>query len=253
MNIDYYFPHWGPFVQKVKSSQPLIDELLIRGRAIKGRVDLDNRDSLAGVLDHEYRYPGGKDVSGQAQKIPEDLILPDSTSVSEWAAIAQKIKGPQPKDDKFEDWFVPKFKPYIEFYVDKMEEHSEMHFVTKPYTWFLESLWINFQQAGDYQPPHLHDGHLSFVIYLQFPKEIVEENKKTKGDRNNAGPGAINFMFGEAIDFSKSVVSWIPEEGDLVIFPAWLKHYVHPYKSEVERISVSGNLKFNLLPSQVDS
>ena len=28
------------------------------------------------------------------------------------------------------------------------------------------------------------------------------------------------------------------------IFPAWLPHYVMGFKSDVERISVSGNLKF---------
>jgi hypothetical protein len=28
----------------------------------------------------------------------------------------------------------------------------------------------------------------------------------------------------------------------MFIFPAWLKHYVAPYKSDVTRISVSGNV-----------
>ena len=34
----------------------------------------------------------------------------------------------------------------------------------------------------------------------------------------------------------------MPEENDMFIFPAWLKHYVAPYKSKVTRISVSGNV-----------
>jgi hypothetical protein len=33
----------------------------------------------------------------------------------------------------------------------------------------------------------------------------------------------------------------MPEEGDMYIFPAWLKHWVAPYKSDCTRISVSGN------------
>ena len=33
-----------------------------------------------------------------------------------------------------------------------------------------------------------------------------------------------------------------PEEGDMFIFPAWLKHWVSPYKSDVVRVSVSGNI-----------
>ena len=36
-------------------------------------------------------------------------------------------------------------------------------------------------------------------------------------------------------------MSFPPEEGDMFIFPAWLKHWVAPYKSNCTRISVSGN------------
>ena len=34
------------------------------------------------------------------------------------------------------------------------------------------------------------------------------------------------------------------KKGDLYIFPALLKHWVCPYKSDFERVSVSGNFKF---------
>ena len=251
MNIDYYFPHWGPFVQKTKLAQPLVDQLLTRGRQLKGRVDLDHRDSLAGVLDQEYRFPGGPTKYATAQQVTEDLVLPTSENPLEWEALARKLKGKG--EDVFETWFVPGFKPYVDFYIEKMEERLEMLFMSKPFTWDLESLWINFQQSSDFQPPHLHDGHLSFVIYLQFPEEIVEENKKSIGDRKNSGPGTINFMYGEILDFSKSVFALLPEEGDLLMFPSWLKHYVIPYKSDVERISVSGNLKFNLTKKESPS
>ena len=37
-------------------------------------------------------------------------------------------------------------------------------------------------------------------------------------------------------------MSFMPEEKDMFISPAWLKHYVAPYKSDVTRISVSGNV-----------
>ena len=35
----------------------------------------------------------------------------------------------------------------------------------------------------------------------------------------------------------------VPEEGHLVIFPAWLNHYTTPNTSDDVRISISGNLK----------
>ena len=36
--------------------------------------------------------------------------------------------------------------------------------------------------------------------------------------------------------------SVFPEEGDMYIFPAWLKHWVYPFKTDCTRISVSGNV-----------
>jgi gentisate 1,2-dioxygenase len=36
--------------------------------------------------------------------------------------------------------------------------------------------------------------------------------------------------------------SFFPEEGDIFIFPAWLKHWVYPYRSDAIRVSVSGNI-----------
>jgi hypothetical protein len=44
---------------------------------------------------------------------------------------------------------------------------------------------------------------------------------------------------------SISLVHQMPEENDIYIFPADLRHWVFPFKSKVERISVSGNILFD--------
>ena len=44
--------------------------------------------------------------------------------------------------------------------------------------------------------------------------------------------------------FSNNCFRHLPEVGDLFIFPAWLIHHVYAFKSDVERISVSGNIEF---------
>ncbi len=74
---------------------------------------------------------------------------------------------------------------------------------TQNLQYILTDLWCNFQKANEFNPPHNHGGLLSFVI------------------TNN---------------------SFFPQEGEMFIFPAWLKHWVFPYKSDVTRISVSGNI-----------
>ena len=104
----------------------------------------------------------------------------------------------------------------------------------------LESLWANFQGPGDFNPPHSHGGALSWVIYLQIPDELIEENKQYKG--TSAGPGGITFTYGDGPREVITYQTYLPHTCDMYIFPAWLQHWVYPFKSDVERISVSGNV-----------
>ena len=109
--------------------------------------------------------------------------------------------------------------------------------------YIVSDLWCNFQNPNEFNPPHNHGGILSFVIYLKVPKEIREECKAHQEPKASAGPGSISFFMGDA-DKKNTITnnSFFPEEGDIFVFPAWLKHWVYPYKSDVVRVSVSGNI-----------
>ena len=145
--------------------------------------------------------------------------------------------------EDYGDWFVPKFTPYIHAYIEGIQTSWEVDI--KPIKECITtSLWLNYQKAKEYNPPHHHEGDLSFVIYLQVPDEIKKENEKMQGVHNNAGPGMINFSYGNDMPLSIGSYSTLPRVGDILIFPAWLPHYVHAFKSDVERISVSGNVIF---------
>ena len=58
------------------------------------------------------------------------------------------------------------------------------------------------------------------------PEELKKENKEYKG--RSGGPGGIQFIYGEGIRDAITYQSHFPEEGDMFIFPAWLKHWVSP-------------------------
>ena len=135
-----------------------------------------------------------------------------------------------------------KLLPMLSQYVGVYDQMYEK-FVNKPYEkkpeYILSALWINYQKQNEYNPPHDHDGKLSFVIYLQIPDKLKEEHAAYKG--KSCGPGGIQFIYGDGPRDSITYQSLFPEEGDMYIFPAWLKHWVAPYKSDCIRISVSGN------------
>ena len=143
--------------------------------------------------------------------------------------------------EDYESWFVEKFTPYLDLYVDALVSNwLPDKKINK--TYYMKAPWINYQKANEYNPPHNHAGDLSFVTYLQVPDEIKEECELSKDQRKNTGPGTINFNYGLEMPCNVSSFARLPRAGDIFIFPAWLKHYVNAFKSDVERISVSGNI-----------
>ena len=123
-------------------------------------------------------------------------------------------------------------------------DQAYQKYTMKPYDkkpeYLLTALWINYQKANEFNPPHDHDGKLSFVTYLSIPEELKKENAAYTG--KSCGPGGIQFLYGNGPRDCVTIYSIFPEENDMFIFPAWLKHWVAPYRSDVTRISVSGNV-----------
>lgn len=102
-----------------------------------------------------------------------------------------------------------------------------------------KSMWLNIQKAGEFNPPHHHDGYISGVIYLEVPDEIIEEKKKNPVGFK--GYGEISFYYGEDISCS-TYYHLMPIVGQIILFPAKLRHSVHPFYSDVRRVSVAFNL-----------
>lgn len=128
------------------------------------------------------------------------------------------------------------FNNYINFY----EHYYNTTLTNKEYT--VQSSWVNFMKAGEYNPPHIHDDDFSCVLYLKIPDLLKKENDSYTG-RDASGPGGITFMYGEDRKDCITEVPIQPEEGDMYIFPANLRHVVKPFKSKVTRISLSANFK----------
>tara|TARA_B100000035_G_scaffold255499_1_gene225170 strand:- start:1191 stop:1796 length:606 start_codon:yes stop_codon:yes gene_type:complete len=157
----------------------------------------------------------------------------------------QDLAGHLDKELKFtledRDWFLKKFSTYLNDYMIFLNEYHNKKFNVNCK---LTDLWINYMKSGEFNPPHIHSQQLSFVIYLQVPEELKQEHKNYKGT-DSAGPGGIKFIN----DFNNDIlniaeVPIFPKENECYIFPASLNHMVFPYKSNCERVSVSGNIEF---------
>ncbi len=156
----------------------------------------------------------------------------------------------------YKDDYLLKVEPYLKTYVERFFNglYSQWGSENKMVTNLLEiqydrrqkrqgklrldTLWINFSQKHDFNPPHTHTGILSFVIFCQVPEEIF----KVQADSNTQRAGEIHFSYGEPITkIMGNEFPIKPYENLMFIFPAELKHFVPAYWIDAERISVSGN------------
>ena len=144
------------------------------------------------------------------------------------------------REDK--DWFLSKFSPVIS---DHMKFLNEYHNKDIQVNIELTDLWVNYMQKGEFNPPHIHNQQLSFVIYLKVPQELIDENKNYIGS-DSAGPGGIKFINDWNADILNiAEVPIFPKKNECYIFPGSLVHTVYPFQSDCERVSVSGNFRFS--------
>ena len=144
--------------------------------------------------------------------------------------------------------YVDEIAQFLTVYDAAYQKFKNEKYKIKP-EYMLNALWGNYMKKHEYNPPHDHSDWLSFVIFLKVPKEITKEQDDFIG--NSAGPGSLSFLYGEGNRQSITYQSVKPQERDIFIFPAWIKHYVAPFYSDVTRISVSGNISNSALLSQI--
>ena len=114
--------------------------------------------------------------------------------------------------------------------------------------WNKHDGWVNFQAKGEYNPPHVHSGLLSFVYWEKIPFSSNSEWKAGfdfKTTNRVISNGGIYFQF----PMTKSKIEIIQThfnnkwEGHLALFPNYLTHGVNPFFSSDEyRVSYSGNI-----------
>ena len=171
-----------------------------------------------------------------------ELLKKESeASVKEELSYTHRLAGIIQKEYKLRDLKIiqPFMKDLVNIYDQVWDKWRNSDKPSKN-KYLIKAMWVNYQRQHEFNPPHDHSDDLSFIVYLKIPKEIKEEYDNYKG--KSSGPGGISFIYGEGNRQAITYQAHFPEEKDLFIFPAWLKHYGAPFKSDVERISVSGNI-----------
>lgn len=105
----------------------------------------------------------------------------------------------------------------------------------------LTNLWININPINSFNRPHLHPGAIfSGVYYIDCN---IDSGKLVFKHPSIAQQYSLDEEIIESYtEFNAATWSVLPEIGKLIIFPAWLEHYVEPNASDKERVSIAFNV-----------
>ncbi len=105
-------------------------------------------------------------------------------------------------------------------------------------------MWANVNGQYNFNAMHIHaDALISGVIYLKVARD--DQGLIQFFDSREGSPTSYWRCFSqlpEETEMTQGVVTVAPREGDILLFPGWLKHWVTPNLTEDMRVSVSFNL-----------
>lgn len=117
-----------------------------------------------------------------------------------------------------------------------------------PVDWTVQG-WPNVNRLGDYHDPHNHPhAYLSGTYYVAVPTA----RETGEGGRADARPGRISFYDPRGAGANMTAIrddpnieaehTVTPVPGMILLWPAFLMHFVHPNLARTPRLSVSFNI-----------
>ena len=148
---------------------------------------------------------------------------------------------------------LPNAKEYLKDYLNFLVQNYANNFgymstidvLNSPKPLVPMTPWVNIQKRYEYLPMHIHTGVLSYTIWVDIPYNIDDEIREYK----NSTTSCFQFLYHDTVgnNWFKTIPVSKDYIGKIMIFPSSLPHIVYPFYSiDAERISVSGNLIFDV-------
>lgn len=126
-------------------------------------------------------------------------------------------------------------------------DYLRRHAMDYPIDWTVQG-WSNVNRFGDYHDLHNHPhSYLSGTYYVAIPERAEEDLQSRKDVRPGAitfydPRGAVNMTAIKGDPHIEAEFTVRPKPGMLLLWPAFLHHFVHPNLSKELRVSISFNV-----------
>ena len=194
----------------------------------KDKKNLDVTNKLAGNLKEEYLIFMRPT---QSNKNRQGLVKSDDMNFLNYQKYIDSL------------CFNPFFKKFWEN-INILSENRPLQ---------IDSSWVNFQKKYEYNTMHDHCGLFSWVIFVNIPYDLEEEEKCFATGESTTTTSKFFFAYPSNSSYFKSSIKTSvlnvdkSYEGKIIIFPAHTLHGVNPfYTSDEYRITISGNMVFQV-------
>lgn len=187
-------------------------------------------------------------------KIPESVF---TALVNETDSVRDKLKNEEYVNrNNFTDYLAGRnsyqikmccdymSKNNIDSYILSLGEHY-INILGAPFPKIkMGSTWINYGYKGDFNPIHTHDALLSGCFYIKQDDGIMKEQENNFSGRSASGiPGMTHFVHDlNSHPFNRFTYSNKFIEGEMIMFPSWLTHWVNPFQTDGERVTIAFNI-----------
>ncbi|HEV2043724.1 MAG TPA: TIGR02466 family protein [Sphingomicrobium sp.] len=114
--------------------------------------------------------------------------------------------------------------------------------------------WVNVNPTGAMNAPHDHPGTFwSGVYYVHVPVPAEPEDKSSGAIEFIDPRGSIGTNARIETPFTRGKFTVRPAPGTCLLWPSYLKHWVHPNQATDDRVTVAFNSWFNRVAPRSDS
>ena len=205
-------------------------------------ADFDVRKSLNMVFATPFVLHDWPDSEQLNQELAE-LIFAKEKSDQHGYGIRSNAGGWQSADNliKWPDSCIQTLKNRIESIVFKLiGELVRKDGTERTFTLLIDS-WANVNRSGDYNVVHTHPNCMWSGVYYVQPGE-PDKSIPYSGLLEILDPReAANYIqIPNTVLDAREFVDNVP--GRMLLWPSWLKHWVHPFAGAGERISIAYNV-----------
>ena len=110
--------------------------------------------------------------------------------------------------------------------------------------------WININEQGNFNPPHIHPGNdYSGCYYISFPENsgfihFLDPRPQHRFSSPNPAHQQGTNWYASQNAHDSSIFTYQIKEGKVIMFPSWLMHYTDPNLTQSLRISIPFNAKY---------